>query len=143
MQKISVVWQIAKANFRPGQVDEDGDRLVDLVAERANVVDVLLLRVGLGMGHVQPKHIDARGDQRGELLPFGAGGADGRDDLGSRERRGGEELGMSLRFVCSRLSIALILWPFVRRSGIVQFGNSASSCLDSGRADQRYFLRQP
>ena len=43
LQKIRSFGRFAEANFRSGQIDQDRDRLVDLVAQRANIVDMLLL----------------------------------------------------------------------------------------------------
>jgi hypothetical protein len=42
---------------------------------------VLLLGVRFGVGHVQPKHIHACGDQRGQLLSLSARRADRRHDF--------------------------------------------------------------
>lgn len=44
---------------------------------------MLLLSVGLSVGHIQAKDIDARGDKRRKLLASRASWADGCYDLGA------------------------------------------------------------
>ena len=57
-----VIRQIAQPNFRPSKVGKNGNRPVEFFAQKANIIDVLLLGFRLGMSHIEPEHVDAGGD---------------------------------------------------------------------------------
>ena len=54
----AAIGQLAQTNLGAGQIDENRDWLAGLLAQRADIVDMLLLNLRAGMGHVEAEGID-------------------------------------------------------------------------------------
>ena len=71
----------AEPQLRPLEVDQDADRAAGLLFERADHRHPLAHRVMRGVTHVDAENVDAGGEQPGDGLAIGGGGAEGGDDL--------------------------------------------------------------
>src|SRR5690606_5335549 len=80
---VGAVGELAEADLRPLQVDENGDRLVGVRGSPAHVgVDLLVHRVA-AVAQVHAGDVDAGIDDGSQVLIARRGGPQRRDDLGS------------------------------------------------------------
>ena len=85
--------ELAQADFGSGQVGQDGHRLAELGCHTADGGQTCLVFPAIAVGHVHTKHVDAGGDQLGQLVGFGTGRPDGGHDLRLRRSWGAGGLG--------------------------------------------------
>ncbi len=71
----------AEPQFRTLQVDQNADRAVHLLLERADCRHPLAHGVMGGVTHIDAENVGAGGEQGGDGLAIGRGGAEGGDDL--------------------------------------------------------------
>ena len=89
--------EFADAQLRPLQIDENADRPVELLLERANHRDPLAHGVVRGVAHVDAKDVGAGLEQRGDGRPIGRGRAERGDDLDAASTSDHKRLLQSVR----------------------------------------------
>ena len=82
--KNAAAYDFSQAKLWSGEIDQNGQGLVQLLAHLAHAVEGNLLRGGLAVRHVEAKDVGAGSHQVSEYLDVATRGADGGDDFRPR-----------------------------------------------------------